>query len=186
MTNKLIRVIVAFMAMASVPAVVVAADGYHETVAQWRSHEDVARWLADHFVFDKARQVTVVRRLKSQGPAGLLVRSPEKLFADHTGYCVDSANFALQALNEIDFDYNARWVFIKNAAGDPNHWVTAFDYQGKLYIMDYGAGEKWKVMRGVHGPYDSLAQYQDYLESLNVPGFGVAEVRYRSMPGKED
>lgn len=182
---KVFRVLMVF-AIGSLPTMGFSSEDYGDTVAQWSSYQDVANWLQNHFAFDQERQKKIQHRLKSQGPAGLLVKAPDKLFADSKGYCGDSANFALQALNEIDFDYNPRWVFIKNAVGRPNHWVTAFDYEGKLYIMDYGTGDKWNAMQGVHGPYDSLSQYQDFLEGLSMPGFGVAEVRYRNMPGEED
>ena len=64
--------------------------------------------------------------------------------------------------------------------------MTAFDYEGKTYVMDYGAGKKWKAMNGVHGPYDSLNEYRDFIASLNLRGFKVGEVRYRNMPGVED
>lgn len=160
--------------------------GYTEAVAGWESHEDVANWLDGNFRFDTSRQREISKRLKSQGPDGLLVRSPEKLFRNSSGYCADSANFALQNLNRIDPDYRARWVFVENAKGRPNHWVTAFDYRGNLYVMDYGAGRKWSAMNGTHGPYDSLADYRAFLASLSVPGFKVGDVYYRDMPGQED
>lgn len=173
------------MALASLSGLA-GGDSYEEAVAGWTSHEDVAKWLESHFSFDKDRQKTINARLKSQGPSGLLVRRPEKLFVNRSGYCVDAANFAMDALNEIDFDYNARWVFVRNGSGRPNHWVTAFDYNGKLYIMDYGTGEKWEAMQGVHGPYASLDEYKAFLSSLSIPGFSAGEVRFRSMPGSED
>lgn len=176
-----------FAVMLSLSASVLAnSDAYRDAVSSWQSHEDVGRWLESHFVFDTSRQKAIQSRLKSQGPSGLLVRSPDKLFTEKKGYCADSANFALNALNEIDPAYNPRWVFVKNAAGSPNHWVTAFDYEGKTYVMDFGAGKKWKAMNGVHGPYDSLSEYRDFLASLNLRGFKVGDVRYRDMPGVED
>ena len=159
---------------------------YEQAVSTWQSHEDVGKWLNRHFSFDKERQNTIQQRLKSEGPSGLLVRAPDKLFENSKGYCGDSANFALTSLNRIDPKYNARWVFVENAKGRPNHWVTAFDHKGKLYIMDYGAGDKWQAMHGVHGPYDSLDEYRSFLASLSVPGFGVGKVAFREMPGKED
>ena len=116
---------------------------YKETVSSWKSHEDVGKWLESNFAFDKYRQRVIQKRLRSQGPDGLLVRNPKKLYENSSGYCADSANFALHQLNDMDPNYNARWVFVENAQGRPNHWVTAFDYQGKVYVMDYGAGEKW-------------------------------------------
>jgi len=175
------------MLLLLLPAIGFAADSdYYDAISEWDSYQEVAGWLDSHFTFDKERQKEIQRRLKSQGPAGLLVRNPESLFADSRGYCGDAANFAYQSLNEIDFEYQPSWVFIKNSVGRPNHWVIAFHAEGKLYVMDYGTGEKWRAMRGLHGPYDSLAEYQAFLEGLSMPGFGVAEVRYRHMPGTED
>lgn len=159
---------------------------YDQAVSGWDSHEDVANWLDDSFYFDKDRQKTIAKRLKSEGPEGLLVRNPEKLYSSRTGYCADSANFAQYHLNKIDPNYNARWVFVENAMGRPNHWVTAFEYQGKLYIMDYGAGPAWYSMNGTHGPYESLDGYREFLASLNLPGFEVGHVYFREMPGRED
>lgn len=164
-----------------------ASDGaYDRAVSSWKSYEDVGKWLNGNFAFDKERQNTIQQRLKSEGPSGLLVRAPDKLFLNSKGYCGDSANFALTSLNRIDPNYNARWVFIKNAKGRPNHWVTAFDRNGQLYIMDYGTGDKWQAMQGIHGPYNSLDEYRSFLASLSIPGFGVGEVAFRDMPGQED
>lgn len=163
------------------------AGSYEDAISRWKSHNDIASWLSNNFTFEKSRQKQIAKRLKQQGPSGLLVRKPATLYEDnHRGYCADSANFAITSLNRIDPAYNARWVFIWNDAGSPNHWVAAFDYEGKLYIMDYGAGNKWKAMQGVHGPYSSLDEYKAYLASLDLPNFEVGKVVFRNMPGQED
>lgn len=182
MINKFMLFVVLFLYIN-----VSVAGSYEEAIANWKSHEDVARWLNSNFSFEKSRQKQISKRLKQQGPSGLLVRNPAKLYEDsHRGFCADSANFAIQSLNKISPSYNARWVFIWNDAGRPNHWVAAFDYEEKLYIMDYGTGKKWKAMQGVHGPYDSLDQYRDFLASLSLPNFKVGDVLFRDMPGQED
>ncbi len=165
----------------------ISAGSYEDTVSKWESHEDVARWLDNNFSFDKSRQKQIGKRLKKQGPSGLLVRNPKTLYEDNNrGYCVDSANFALTSLNMINPDYNARWVFIWNDKGRPHHWVTAYDYEGKLYIMDYGTGRKWEKMQGIHGPYESLDEYREFLASLSIPNFKVGKVIFKDMPGQED
>lgn len=41
-------------------------------------------------------------------------------------------------------------------------------------------------MPGIHGPYESLARYRDFLASLNLKGFSVDSVQWRQMPGQED
>ena len=161
-------------------------SSYEDAVSKWKSYKDVATWLNRNFVFDTNRQKQIHKLLKKQGPSGLIVRNPASLYEDnHNGYCGDSANFAIKSLNKIDPSYNARWVFIFNDKGS-NHWVAAFDHDGKLYIMDYGTGRKWEPMQGVHGPYNSLDEYRDYLSSLSLPKFGVDGVIFRNMPGQED
>ena len=159
---------------------------YEDAVSSWQSHKDVGDWLKNNVSFDKSRQRAMRKRLKSQGPSGLLVRNPERFYNSGRGYCADAANFSIKTLNKIDPTYNARWVFIWNKQGAPHHWVAAFDYKGKLYIMDYGTGEKWSAIQGTHGPYDSLVEYREFLASLRVPGFEVDNVVFRDMPGKED
>lgn len=162
------------------------AGGYEDTVSKWSSYKDVADWLDDNFRFDKVRQKVIQKRLRSQGPDGLLIRNPATLYDDKKGYCADSAYFALDALARIDPAYNPRWVFVENAMGKPHHWVTGFTVDGKIYIMDYGTGDKWRPMMGVHGPYDSLDGYRDFLASLSVPKFSVGDVWWRDMPGQVD
>jgi len=162
------------------------AGTYQDAVTEWKSHDEVADWLENNFSFEKSRQKEIGKRLRSEGPSGLLVRSPEKLYENSRGYCADSANFVIHTLNTINPSYNAKWVFIKNDAGRPNHWVAAFEYENKIYVMDYGTGTKWQAMQGVHGPYDSLDEYREFLASLDMPRFEVGEVYYREMPGKED
>lgn len=163
-----------------------SAGSYEEEVSEWKSYEDVANWLENNFSFDRSRQKKVIKRLREDGPEGLLARNPSALYEDSSGYCVDSSNFAISTLNKINPAYNARWIFIENAKGRPNHWATAFNHEGKLYIMDFGAGKKWDEMNGLHGPYASLDGYRDYLSSLDLPRFELGDVYFREMPGEED
>ena len=159
---------------------------YEDAVSKWTSYKDVGEWLNENFKFDKKRQKVIQKQLSHKGPAGLLIRNPASTFDNPRGFCGDSANFAIDALRKIDPEYNAKWVFIKNGAGKPNHWVAGFTLKGKLYIMDYGAGSHWSQMKGTHGPYDSLGEYANFLSSLTINGFSVAEVKWREMPGQED
>ena len=184
---KIVNAIVFGISLLSLSFTGFASDGgYEQTISGWKSYQEVGEWLQKNFSFDKERQKYIQMRLKKQGPEGVPARNPATLFSDSKGYCADAANFARQALNKIDPAHNARWVYIKNARGKPNHWVTAFDYEGKLYIMDYGTGIKWKEMQGVHGPYQSLDEYKAFLASLSVPGFEAGEVKFFDFPGIED
>ena len=166
---------------------VIAADSKYETeVAKWKTYEDVAKWLKSNFEFDKNRQAQLQSQLKETGPENVLTRKPEIFFENHKGNCRDSAGFAKDALNRINPEYQARYIFIKNKYGPPNHWVTGFNVNNKIYVVDYGAGSQWWAMEGTHGPYESINEYKTFLASLNIKGFAPEMVKWRDIPGKED
>ena len=147
-----------------------AQTNYYATVAKWTSYKDVYSWLEKNFTYDYERKGHYKEPL-----------SPAEMFRIKKGACFDSANFVIDALNGINHEYKARSVFIKNKLGPPHHWVTAFIIDGKLFIMDYGTSEHWGAMKGIHGPYKSLSDYQDFLFSLRVRGFSVEDVEYRDI-----
>lgn len=155
-------------------------------VQNWKSYQDVGTWLQKNFAFDHSRLQLILGRVRAEGPTGLLARSPAKTYEMKRGYCTDSAKLAIDALNRINPAYDAQYVFIKNKAGPAQHWVTGFKVDGKIMIMDYGASPEWWRMLGIHGPYESLDQYRDFLASLNIKGFSVDSVQWRPMPGQED
>jgi len=165
----LLCILIAFFA--SVGECSEAQTDYYATVAKWTSYKDVYSWLERNFTYDYERK----------GRYGKEPLSPVEMFRLKKGACFDSANFVIDALNRINPEYKARSVFIKNKLGPPHHWVTAFTMDGKLFIMDYGASEHWGAMRGIHGPYKSLSDYQNFLFSLMVKGFSVEDVEYRDI-----
>lgn len=149
---------------------------YEETVAQWTSYQDVARWMKTNFSFD-------YQRAKMSLGTNLQPRTPDQTFKLKSGICHDAAVFARDTLNRIDPKYDAKVLFMKNALGTRsqgffNHNVAAFTMDGKLYIMDYGAGRIWDAMNGVHGPYDSLHGYVEFLSSLKLLEFKVGPMKY--------
>lgn len=185
MSGTLSHVFLALSCMFTANAM--AADSkYEAAVAKWQSHEDVAKWLKSNFEFDKNRQLQLQSQLKETGPENVLTRKPETFFENHKGSCRDSAGFSRDALNKINPDYKARYIFIKNKYGPPNHWVTGFNFNSKLYVIDYGTGPDWWAMTGTHGPYESLDDYKTFLASLNVRGFAPEMVKWRDLPGQLD
>ncbi len=159
---------------------------YEDAVKKWASHEDVAAWLKANFVFDTERQQQVQVVLKEKGPTEVPTRKAENLYSQKSGYCRDAASFAKDALNRIDAKYNARYLFIKNGAGNTNHWVTGFTVNNKIFVIDYGAGPHWSAMNGVHGPYESLDEYKAYLSSLAIKRFSPQMVKWIDFLGRED
>lgn len=155
----------------SVPSDMVVYPTYNEALANWTNYQDVADWLKYNFHFNFNRENW-----------GKSVRQPKNLYRKKSGYCIDAAYFAFQALNRINHAYEASLVFISNSAGGNQHWVTGFYLNDNLYIMDYGAGPNWSAMIGVHGPYQSLDEYKKFLAGLDVPNFRVDSVEWRHLP----
>lgn len=177
----------AFAAPAPTDAAAVQGDAYESAVAGWTSYQDVADWLRTHFRYDRARLGDILARTRESGPAGLLARSAGGTYQLKSGYCTDAAAFAIQSLNRINPDYRARYIFIKNRNGQPHHWVAGFMVDGRIMVMDYGAAAEWGGMNGVHGPYDSLAQYGDFITSLRIARFAPEPPEWRdSFPGQQD
>jgi hypothetical protein len=161
---------------------------YEDELKKWKSYKDIESWMKDNWSFDKSRQIDVIRAIKKaiREEKGFdnvhlndLALDPSKSFDRRSGYCGDATLLITDALNKIDQNYNAKNVFIKNGKGRPNHWVTAFTINDKLHIIDYGAGKKWKKMKGVHGPFESLEQYRSFLNSLYLRNFYAQRVFYR-------
>lgn len=166
----------------------VASQGaYEAAISKWSSYQDVANWLKANFAFDHGRLNTILLRTRQNGPAGLLARGASSTYDMKSGYCTDAAAFAIQSLNRINPDYKARYIFIKNRFGQPHHWVAGFQVDGKIMVMDYGASSEWGGMNGVHGPYDSLDQYAEFLNSLRITRFSPESVEWKSIfPGQQD
>lgn len=151
------------------------ASDFKTTVDSWQSHQDVADWLKGNWTFDQAAS----NKIQRGGPSALRIKSAEDTFEEPKGWCKDAAKFAKDTLNQVDSSYNAEYIFIENKVRKaPNHWVAGFKSDGKIYIIDYGAGSHWKQMMGVHGPYSSLDEYSEFLASLNLRNFKLDFVKW--------
>jgi len=184
---KILRIFAVLLGLAMLgPIPQAKADGYDAAVSGWKDYKDVADWLDRHFVFDTARLDENQNQVRSNGPTALKARAPGALYETSHGYCVDAATFTVDALNKINLAYKADTIFIKNGGGKTQHWVAGFWLDGKIMIIDYGPGPDWLPIRGIHGPYDSLDQYKDYLNGRGLKHFVADEVRWRPFPGTLD
>lgn len=165
-----------------------ANASYEDKVKEWKSYEDVEKWMKKEWSFDKSRQKDIFKFFKKEKKSGRDLRTltldemalpAKEAYNSESGYCGDAASLIKDALNKVNPDYKARYIFIKNSKGMPHHWVTGFYVDGKLHVMDYGAGKKWSSMIGTFGPYDSLVDYEDFLSGLNLKSFGVETVIWR-------
>ena len=158
---------------AFVPILLACATGkaYDETVLQWRSYEDVARWMSIHFSYDMAR----LKETEGKGPLVIPPRSPEETFRIKSGVCYDAALFARETLNRIAPSYEAEIVCL-DCRPYISHFVCAFKRNGKLFIIDYGI--PYRNMVGVQGPYNSLEEYKKFYEKYYPWATRVRSISY--------
>ena len=142
---------------------------YEETVWEWKSYKDVAKWMDRHFSYDMRR----LREVEGKFP---IPRSPKETFELKSGVCHDGAYFAKDVLNRIDPSYEAKVVFIENRPYEDNHLVCSFRKDGKLFIMDYSTA--YRNMVGVHGPYNSLDEYKKFYENNHPKVRHIRSIRY--------
>ena len=148
---------------------------YDETVSQWKSHEDVANWMRQNFVYDMSRVKQAILQSNS-----ITLYPAEKTFRYKSGICFDAAQFAKETLNRIDPSYEAEMVYIQNQPQDIDHFVCSFKKDNKFYIMDYGT--VYDNMIGTHGPFNSLEEYKEFYERHHPKVKHVQSISYTRPP----
>lgn len=131
-------------------------SSYEDTVKQWHSYEDVAKWMEANFIFVKKKDISV--------------QMPEATFIMKRGYCKDGAVFAMDALNKINPKYDAKLIYIQASHGTSSHYVTGFKLKDKLYFMDYASGSLYSAISGTHGPFDSITELAEYIKKKGISG----------------
>jgi len=128
---------------------------YDETVSEWKSYQDLVKWMENDFSFDKERYEKFSGTLP-------VPRSPEETFQLKSGIYIDAAVFLKEILNRMNPSYQAQIVILIMRRHGFNHYACSFRKEGKLFIMDYGT--PYKEITGVHGPYGSLEEYKKFYE----------------------
>ncbi|MEA3498121.1 MAG: hypothetical protein U9R16_03580, partial [Campylobacterota bacterium] len=162
------------------------ASGYNSMINNWKSHEDVANWVRDEWKFSNQDARKVANKIRKEGPQIIPAKSAEETYDNPRGWCKDAANFGIESLNKMDPKYKAKYIFIKNRKGPPHHWVTGFQKDGKIYVIDFGAGSHWGDMMGVHGPYDSLDGYRDFLSNIHHGNFELGSLDWWTSKSLKD
>jgi hypothetical protein len=148
---------------------------YEESVAEWKSYKDVAKWMSWNFSYDMGRLNEAKRDFSS-----ISVRTAKETFKLKSGVCFDAARFAKETLNRIDTSYEAQIVYIKNQPYEIDHYVCSFNKDNKLYIMDYGT--YYRNMIGIHGPFNSLDEYKKFYERNHPKVKRVQSISYGWPP----
>jgi len=133
---------------------------YEEALRQWKSYEDVVKWLDREFAFDADR----FKKYEGTLPEP---RTARETFRLKSGIYIDAAKFAKETLDRINQGYSARVTVVIVRPYSANHYVCSFKKDGRFFVLDYGT--PFKAVTGVHGPYHSLDEYGRFYEK-SLPG----------------
>ena len=146
-----------------------AGKPYLEAISEWKSYQDLVTWMEKEFSLDSERY----KKFQGTLPAP---RTPEETFQFKSGIYIDAVEFAKKTLNQISPSYKAQTAVIFVRPNLYNHYVCAFKKDSKLFILDYGT--PYKEITGVHGPYNSLDEYQKFFEKHHPEKRSVEGIRY--------
>ena len=153
-----------------IPAVKPAPEKtYDKTVSEWKSYQDLVKWMENGFSFDRERY----EKFKGTLP---VPRTPEETFQLGSGIYIDAAMFSKETLNRINPSYRAQIVVLIIRPHGFNHYVCSFRKDGKLFIVDYGT--PYKEVTGIHGPYNSLEEYKKFYEKHHSMKGGIEAITY--------
>jgi hypothetical protein len=131
------------------------AVSYDAVLRNWKSHEDLVRWMEREFSFDAER----FKKYEGTLPEP---RSAEETFRLKSGIYIDAARFAKETLNRMNPAYQARIAVIIMRPYTANHYVCSFRKDGKFFVLDFGT--PLKRVTGLHGPYQTLDEYGRFYE----------------------
>jgi len=138
------------------PRIKLSMKTYSETVSEWKSYQDLVRWMEKEFSFDAER----FNKFEGTLPPP---RTPEETFRLRSGIYFDAALFAKETLNRINPSYKAKLVVVIIRPYGANHYFCSFQNAGNIFIMDYGT--PYRETTGTHGPYKSLAEVKKVYEN---------------------
>jgi hypothetical protein len=131
---------------------------YTESISEWKSYQDLVKWMKDDFSFDEERY----KKYEGTLP---IPRSSEETFQLKSGIYIDAVFFLKENLYRINPSYNPRIVVLVTRPYGFNHYVCSFETGKRLFVMDYGT--PYREITGVHGPYSSLEEYKKFYEKYH-------------------
>lgn len=128
---------------------------YSDTISEWKSYQDLVRWMEKDFSFDGDR----FKKFEGTLPPP---RTSEETFKLKSGIYLDAALFTKETLNRINPSYKAKIAVLIIRPYRANHYICSFQNGGKIFIMDYGT--PFRETTGTHGPFDSLEEVKKFYE----------------------
>ena len=142
------------------------ADSYSRALDLWKTAEDINKWIAASFIYDKARAIKLSSSQRTKNE-GISVYKPSELFESKAGVCVDLARFGVETLRIIDPKSDPKYLMIEfdpiqiNGNTFRLHWLVSFKREGMKYFFCDSKRPGY-----IAGPYKStqvfISEYEQY------------------------
>jgi hypothetical protein len=141
-------------------------DSYNQALGIWKTEEDINKWVASNFIYDKGRAIKLSSNQKTKN-RGISIYRPSEFFKTKAGVCVDLARFGVETLKIINPNSDPKYLMIEFAPTQVNgntfrlHWLVSFKKDGMKYFFCDS-----KRPGFIAGPYDStqvfVREYEQY------------------------
>jgi hypothetical protein len=142
------------------------ADSYSRALDLWKTAEDINKWIAGSFIYDKARAIKLSSNQRTKN-GGIPIYNPSELFESKAGVCVDLARFGVETLRIIDPNSDPKYLMIEFDPIQMNgntfrlHWLVSFKRDGMIYFFCDSKRPGY-----IAGPYTStqvfISEYEQY------------------------
>lgn len=143
-----------------------APGSYKRALNVWKTAEDISKWVANSFVYDKARAIKLSANQRTRKKV-ISVYDPPEFFDLKTGVCVDLARFGVETLRKIDPNSDPKYLMIEFDPIQINsnifrlHWLVSFKRDGMKYFFCDSKRPGY-----IAGPYTStqvfISEYEQY------------------------
>ena len=143
-----------------------AADSYNQALDIWKTAEDISKWVANSFIYDKARAIELSTNQRTKKKV-ISAYDPPQFFGRKAGVCVDLARFGVETLRRIDPNSNPKYLMIEfdpiqiNGNTFRLHWIASFKRDGMKYFFCDSKHPGY-----IAGPYNStqvfISKYEQY------------------------
>jgi hypothetical protein len=115
-------------------------DSYHQALGIWKTAEDINKWVADNFIYDRARAIKLASNQRTKNGQTSIYK-PSDFFKIKAGVCVDLARFGVETLRIIDPNCDPKYLMIEfepvvvNGNTFRLHWLVSFKKDGMKYFF---------------------------------------------------
>lgn len=143
-----------------------SADSYNRALDSWKTAQDISKWVANSFIYDKARAIMLSTNERTRKKL-VSVYDPPEFFFKKAGVCVDLARFGFETLRKIDPNSDPKYLMIEFDPIQINgnifrlHWLVSFKRDGMKYFFCDSKRPGY-----IAGPYNStqvfISEYERY------------------------